>query len=244
MTKLTEEQRAQRAATRRRKEALLAEDAYERDEAKRLEWQTNGTRLTREELEAGVACRGCGFPIVDRLGSWPALSQLTPEERMEHDAADADYKARHGNCHAHRWTMSGSWMQHCGFCCPPPPLSREQIESVSRLLSSSERRNLRELASWRLTLTCGHPVDRLQHRSHRSWTTRVVECPECARHRGVVESELLPDAAVAEAEVPERRETAATADESELATLRTEAQRLSRRIKELERTVGSGDRLP
>jgi predicted ATP-dependent serine protease len=72
----------------------------------------------------------------------------------------------------------------------------------------------------------------------------VVECPECARHRGVVESELLPDAAVAEAEVPERRETAATADESELATLRTEAQRLSRRIKELERTVGSGDRLP
>ncbi len=191
-----------------------------------------------------MACRGCGLPIVDRLGSWPALSQLTPEERVGYDAADTDYKARHANCRSHRWTMSGSRIQHCGFCCPPPPPSRDQIDSVSRLLSSNDGTNRRELATWRLTLTCGHPVERVQHRSHRSSTTRVVECPECARHRGVVESELLPDAAVAQAEVPERREMAATSDESELATLRREAQRLSRRIAELERTVGSGDRLP
>ena len=72
----------------------------------------------------------CDLPILDRLGSWPALSQLTPAERVEYDAAAADYRARHGDCHAHRWTMSGSRMQHCGFCCPPPPLSREQIDSV------------------------------------------------------------------------------------------------------------------
>lgn len=135
MTKLTEEQRSQRAATRRRKEALIAEDVYERDEAKRLEWQTNGTRLTRKELEAGVACRGCGLPIVDRLGSWPAHSQLTPEERVEYDAAAADYRARHGDCHAHRWTMSGSRTQHCGFCCPPPtPQPRTDRQRQSTLV--------------------------------------------------------------------------------------------------------------
>jgi hypothetical protein len=120
MATRTDEQKAAQAAKRRRKEALAAEAEYERNQAKRREWEANGTRLSREELEAGVPCRGCGLPIIDGLGDRPPLLKLTEAERAEFDTADADYLARHRSCHSHRWSMSGSRTQHCGTAVPRP----------------------------------------------------------------------------------------------------------------------------
>jgi len=135
MARLTDEQRAQRAATRRRNEALAVEAENERQEIKRSEWVANGTWLTRQELDDGVPCRGCGLPIVDGWGARPALSDLTASQRAEHDADEAAYAARHPDCRSHRWTLSDSRTQHCGFCCPPPPLSTAQIDQISRIVN-------------------------------------------------------------------------------------------------------------
>ena len=237
MATRTEEQKAAQAAKRRLKEALAAEAEYERNDARRREWETKGTRLSREELEAGMPCRGCGLPIIDGLGDRPPLLKLTEAERAEFDAADADYLARHGDCHSHRWSMSGSRTQHCGYCCPPPPLSRDQVEQISRILSSATQRGPRELATWRLTLTCDHTVERSQHRSNQSWTTRVVECRTCGAHRAVVTSKRLADTVVDE---PAKSATPASTRraQADLAKLRREARTLQERIDKLERTMG------
>lgn len=47
------------------------------------QWDANGTQLTRDEIEAGVACRGCGQPIIDGLGDWPSIVKLTEQEKRE-----------------------------------------------------------------------------------------------------------------------------------------------------------------
>ncbi|MGN6330319.1 MAG: hypothetical protein ACTHOD_01550 [Motilibacteraceae bacterium] len=185
MAKLTEEQTAQRAAARRRSAALAAEEYALRNEHKRQEWDANGTRLTRAEMEAGVPCRGCGRPIIDGLGDWPPLMKLTEQEKREYDAAQADFAARHRDCRGHRWSMSGSRALHCGYCCPPPPLSERQLERLSTLLRAS-RPDSAELRTWRLTLTCDHVIDVQQHKSHAEWTTNVRHCPTCKQTRGVV----------------------------------------------------------
>jgi hypothetical protein len=237
MATRTDEQKAAQAAKRRRKDALAAEAEHERNEAKRREWEANGTRLSGEELEAGVPCRGCGLPIIDGLGDRPPLLKLTEAERAEFDAADAYYLARHRSCHSHRWSMSGSRTQHCGYCCPPPPLSRDQIEQISRILSSTTQRGPRELATWQLTLTCDHTVERSQHRSSQSWTTRVVECPTCAAYRAVVTSERLADTVVDEPAKSDEQASTRRA-QAELAKLRREARTLQERIDKLERTIG------
>jgi hypothetical protein len=188
---MSDEQRTQRGLKRQRARALAAEAEHERTEARHREWAANGTRLTREELEAGEPCRGCGRPIIDGRGSWPALLKLSPHERAEHDAAEADYKARHGDCRASRWSMSGSRSTHCSYCCPPPPLSKRQVEELASLLS--EPVDPRELATSRLVLTCDHSVERSQHRTHDRWSSLpVIECPTCGRHRGIVTADRLP----------------------------------------------------
>lgn len=84
MAKLTADQKTQRAATRRRNEAISAEAEHERTAAKHREWEESGTRLTKTELEEGVPCRGCGLPILDGLGDRPPLLKLTDKQRLEH----------------------------------------------------------------------------------------------------------------------------------------------------------------
>ncbi len=190
MAKLTDEQKAQRAAGRRRTEALAAEAEHERREAKHKQWRETGAYLTREELEAGEACRGCGLPVMDRLGDWPWSKDRTPEVQFAYDAAEADFRARHPDCHAGRWSLSGSRSVHCFNCCPPHPMSQSQIDHIAAILRG-HKPNPAELDTWRLTPTCEHTVDRTAHQSNQSWTCRVVECPTCGRHRGVVEAEKL-----------------------------------------------------
>lgn len=192
MPSLSEEEKARRATTRRRKAAIAAEENAIRRENKQREWHEKGTYLSRAELDAGVHCRGCGLPIIDDLGKRPPLLKMTDEERAEHEAAEADFKRRHPDCHASRWSMSGSRTTHCSFCCPPPPLSDKQIQAIRAILASTSSPNPTDLDTWRLTLTCDHTIDKTQHSSNTYWSAATVTCPTCDQTRGVISSDMLP----------------------------------------------------
>lgn len=180
---------AARALKRARARAEQAERDARRLRDQRRRWQEEGTHLTRAEFEAGVPCRGCGEPWLDGLGDWPALLDMTPEQRADHAREEARYLARHGDCRAHRESVAGNRTQHCGYCCPPPPLSAEQVEAIGRLLGGrSAQPDPASLMVWEVTHTCGHTVRRRQHRDHREWNLySTYECQECGGEiRGVI----------------------------------------------------------
>ncbi|GAA1968506.1 hypothetical protein [Amycolatopsis minnesotensis] len=192
MAKLSDEEKARRAMQRRRRDALRAEQDAVRFEERHREWAVNGMRLSLEEVEAGVACRGCGLAISDGLGDWGPLLGMSAEERAEYEAADVEYRRRHGGCDAHRWGVQGSRVTHCGYCCPPLPMTDRHRQEVVAFLRRLSPPRPEDLDTWRLTFTCGHVVERTQHRSHCSWTGSTATCVECDRTRGVVMTEKLP----------------------------------------------------
>jgi hypothetical protein len=175
---------------RARREALAAEEDELRLEQRRQQWIDQGAYLTRAELEAGEPCRGCGGPILDGLGNWPAMMHMTADERRDYDLAETLYRERHGACHSHRWSMSGHRASHCGYCCPPPPLSEGQIEDLRQIFSAFKTDN-KDLDDWDLTLTCDHVVRYTQHRDHDRCSARVAYCPACGLRRGIVDSCVL-----------------------------------------------------
>jgi hypothetical protein len=150
--------------------------------------------LTREQAAAGDPCRGCGLPVTDGLESFPPHMYLAPEERVEHDAAEARCELMHPDCRAHRWTIEGSRTMLCGLCCPPIPFSESQLESVARILQGHVRRE-EELEVWALDLTCGHRTEHSVHHTQRYWVGSTVPCFECGVTRGVVTSERIVEAA-------------------------------------------------
>jgi hypothetical protein len=93
---------------------------------------TNDDRLSWEELVGGVPCQGCGQPI---LGG--ETSQRDGESRVEYrerrQPIDEEFRFRHPD-HGLSWTAGGGPI-HCSRCCPPPPLSPEQIAQISRILN-------------------------------------------------------------------------------------------------------------
>ena len=203
-----------RALKRARARAEQAERDARRMRDQRRRWQEEGTRLTRAEFEAGVPCRGCGEPWLDGLGAWPTLLDMTPEQRIEYDRDDARYLACHGDCRAHRESVVGNRTQHCGYCCPPPPLSAEQVETLRRLLGGwSAQPDPASLMVWEVTHTCGHTVRRRQHRDHRDWNLySTYECQECGGEiRGVISAVrigLVPE--VERGEKPDTQRASAT----------------------------------
>lgn len=205
-----------RAETRRRNDALRAEEDALRREAKRREWHEKGMYLTRDQAAAGEPCRGCGLPVIDGLGSWPPLMHLSDPERIDHDAAEAKYKELHPDCRAHRWSMAGSRTTHCGLCCSPLPLSQNQIESISRILKGHVRRE-EEHDIWALDLTCGHHVERTVHHNQRDWIGTTTLCSECEMTRGVVTSERIVEAANRKKEMERKRATDVAKAEREVA---------------------------
>lgn len=97
-------------------------------------------RLTWEEFCAGEHCRGCGEPFIDDVpwsGSGKGLMHYTEQERAQAEAEDVRFIARHPDCHAVRHGMQGSLTQHCGRCCPPPPLSPESFKKVWDIILSA-----------------------------------------------------------------------------------------------------------
>ncbi|MGW4521120.1 hypothetical protein [Amycolatopsis sp. NPDC004378] len=190
--RLSDEEKARRAAQRRYADALQAEQDAVRFEVREREWEANGTRLTQEEIAAGAACRGCGLPIDDGLGAGVPPIKMTPEQRADYDAANAEYLGRHGDCRAHRWLVGNSRAEHCGYCCPPPPVDPAVLEEVWAIFTRSPRPGPEDLDMWRLTFTCGHVAEKTQHRSNERWTGSTATCGECGQIRGIVETEKLP----------------------------------------------------
>lgn len=230
---LTDEQKQTRAEARQRNEALRAEAEAVRREVKRREWHEKGMFLTRDQAAAGEPCRACGLPVIDGLGSWPPLMQLTEQERVEYDAAGATFKQLHPDCHAHRWSMEGSRMSHCGLCCPPLPLSASQIETVSRILNGATRRT-EELDVWAVTLTCGHRVEREVHYTNCYWSASTLPCAECGVTRGVVTSERIVEAADRKKEIERKRATEVTKAEKQLRKAETVVLEATRKLAELQ----------
>jgi hypothetical protein len=146
--------------------------------------------LSWAELEADEPCRGCGQPLRDGLGDWPSLLNLTPDQRTEYDQVEERFQDQHRDCRSHRWGLSGNRTLHCGYCCPPPPLSPRQVERLSQIFSSRPVRP-EDQDAWDLKLTCGHTVCRTQHRAHDRYSARVVECPMCEQRRGVICAERI-----------------------------------------------------
>ncbi|MGA4540877.1 hypothetical protein ACPA54_12850 [Uniformispora flossi] len=240
MAKLTEEQLCRRRLARARREALAAEEDERRMAERRAMWEREGMYQTREEFESGEPCRGCGEPLLDGHGARIGLVHMTPEQRAEHDAEEARFKERHGDCHAFRWTMEGSRTMHCGYCCPPHPMSARQWKAISRILDSGPKDpdRWKELDAWDLALTCNHVVQKTAHRSNDRYSASVIDCPECGQKRGIVEQtrvgpaddpegrireeRLAQELAAAEAKlVRQRQATAAT--EARIADLRRQA---------------------
>jgi|GEM_PF-1440208 broad specificity phosphatase PhoE len=93
---------------------------------------TNDDRLTWDELVGGVPCHGCGQPILGgETSQRDGESWVEYRERMK--PIEEELRLRHPQ-HGSSWTAGGGPI-HCSRCCPPPPLSPEQIAQISRILN-------------------------------------------------------------------------------------------------------------
>jgi len=114
----------------------------------------NDDRLTWEELVGGVPCQGCGQPI---LGG--ETSQRDGESWVEYRERirpiEEEFRLRHPQ-HGSSWTAGGGPI-HCSRCCPPPPLSPEQIAQISRILRPSAAAPS-AVVTMRRCRTCNKPI--------------------------------------------------------------------------------------
>ncbi|MBB5808924.1 hypothetical protein F4560_008692 [Saccharothrix ecbatanensis] len=145
--------------------------------------------------------------------------------------AEAEYNRRHADCRSHRWTLQGSRATHCGYCCPPPPLSEEQVATIREIFNSNKP-DPSELDTWQLTLTCDHLVEATQHHTNTYWYRSVTNCPECQQVRGIVSSVKLPpgDARL----TAERRSL-----QESLTKARVEEDRLQKRVDKARQRVSA-----
>jgi hypothetical protein len=188
---MTDEQREARKVARKQAQALQVEADAQRHAAKTAEWTANGTWLSWEEYVAGVPCRGCGQPWVGKPASWVRKGTMhyTDQERVEAAEQDRLFKERHPDCRAVR-LGSEVGVTHCGYCCPPPPLSPGQRDRIRELFSY--RTPPEALNHWELTLTCGHLARATAHHTHETCQQSTVRCDECGGQiRAVVESRNL-----------------------------------------------------
>lgn len=248
MAKLTEEQKRQRAAKRALRSALEAEAGDRRRRERDERWKREGTCLSWAEYVAGEPCRGFGEPMHDGLGDWYPLMKLSESEKREYEEADQKFREQHAECRDARWSVSGSRVTHCCFCCPPPPMGPQQMEKLAKLFASwpSREERKKDLDTWDLTLRCDHVVPHIQHREHSYVSASVVDCPECGERRGVVSSERVGPAYRDDGTMRERaaadrerlaRELAAV--EAKLTRQQKNAAATQRRIAELQEGLGS-----
>lgn len=230
---LTEAQKTARTAKRRMTSALKEEVRAHRSETRRQEWRDQGMHLTRDEALAGEPCRGCGLPVIDNLGDWGGTMYLTLEERVEYDAAQDLYQQIHPDCDSHRWSIAGSRATHCGYCCPPLPMSEKHAEDIRRLLDSLGKPRPEELDIWTRTLTCGHQVQQSVHHTNREPSFSTQWCPECELTRGVVSSKKARDAASRVVEAQKAREDELAQAEREVAKADKAAREARHRLDEL-----------
>lgn len=230
---LTEEQKMARMAKRRLNEALKAERRAHHHEAQRRRWVDEGMYLKSEEAEDGEPCRGCGLPVIDRLGNWPGTSYMSDDERIDYDATQARFSELHPDCDSHRWSMAGSRATHCGSCCPPLPIPEQHLENLCRFLDSLPPRLVDDLVVWRRTLTCGHMVEVSVHHSHSGPSMSTELCPECDLTRGVISSEKVTTAASPAAEAGRQHAEKVAQAEHEVAKAEKAARAAKRKLDAL-----------
>lgn len=230
---LSEEQKQSRAEARRLTAALKEEAQAHRREAKQRDWREKDMYLTRDQAAAGEPCRGCGLPVIDNLGGWPPLMKLTDQEQQEYDAAQAQFRELHPECHESRWSTEGSRASHCFLCCPPIPISDAQRETIRRLMGSFSPRREEELDIWTRTLTCGHKVEQSVHHANSGPSFSTQWCPECEITRGVVSSETTVEASSRRAEVEKQRDSEVRLAERAVAKAEKAAAEARRALKEL-----------
>lgn len=133
--------------------------------------------------------------------------RFTEEERARYEAEHALFKQHHADCNAMRHSVSGSLTTHCGKCCPPPPMSPSQRETIARLLGRPTPPN--ELMRWKLRLYCGHVIERTAHYTHKTLHAAFAgstSCPEC----GLDPATIIDGEAVGLEEEPPRSRRAGT----------------------------------
>lgn len=144
--------------------------------------------LAWEQYIAGEPCPGCGRPYRDEVPWVPkGTMNSTDEDRARYEAEEARYRLNHPECCSHRHSVEGSLTKHCGRCCPPPPLSPEQRETISKAFST--RTPPQQLMKWRLRLFCGHVVERTAHYKHKTLHNAFMSgdsCPECGLDPAVI----------------------------------------------------------
>jgi hypothetical protein len=232
MAKMTDEECERRTLQHARHAAEAAESEDRRARERRQQWQREGMYLSWAELEAGEHCRGCGQPLRDGLGNWPPLLDLTPDQRAEYDRVEELFRDRHRSCRSHRWGLDGHRTLHCGYCCPPPPLSPRQVDRLSQIFSFPRRPEDQD--AWDLELTCGHTVRRTQHHDHDRYSARVVECPMCEQRRGVISAERIGPAGYSDRQVSyDRLATELSAAQAKLDKQRRATAATERKVAEL-----------
>ena len=192
MARMTDEERERRASLRARRTAQAAEADDRRVEERRLQWQREGVYMTRAEIEAGEPCRGCGQPLLDGLGDWGPLNNLTPDQRAEYDRAEGTKP---------RGTAPGLPVAPLQPGRSPGPPLRVLLPDAAPVGRASRpgradpvlvRTRPEDLDDWDGVLTCGNTVRRTQHRDHGerlSW--RVTERAACGQHRGVITAQRI-----------------------------------------------------
>jgi hypothetical protein len=137
--------------------------------------------------------------------------------------------------------LAGHQSTHCGYCCPPPPLSDRQVEQMAQILSSARLRT-QDLDAWDLTLTCGHVVRRTQRRDHDRYAIGVTDCPECGSRRGVVASERTGSADKPGQASQDRLAAALTAAKAKLDRQRAAMQASERAVADLSEKLNNAGR--
>ena len=112
-------------------------------------------------------------------------------------------------------------------------------ELIASITEARAARGTAELDEWRLDLTCDHSVLVTAHRSHASWTTRVVACPTCQARRGVVHTHRVgpandPDGDVQRQRTDQRLQTAT----AKLARQRAALAKTEREVQQLADGLG------
>lgn len=208
---MSEEEKAQRRAARAEQRRIAemiqieerarqAEAAAARRHAKYEQYKRDGLLPTRESLRVGgTPCPGCGKPYIDGAGSWPPQMKITADELAAQQTMEAEFRRIHAECDkqfgGRGWTYEGSRTSHCWECCPFPPMSDSQIEAISRLLAPRDdawRRT--NLNVWRVTLRCGHSVEREVNRDQKQCMPNRYSapmCPECHEYRAEESTVLL-----------------------------------------------------
>ena len=115
---------------------------------------TNDDRLTWEEFVGGVPCLGCGRPI---LGDETSQRDREPwtDYRERVKPIEEEFRLGHPQ-HGSSWTAGGGPI-HCSRCCPPPPLSPEQIAQISRILNPPTLAPP-AMVTMRRCRACGKPI--------------------------------------------------------------------------------------